>query len=76
MVIKCKDCNHLFCFSDSEKEFDASKKWDDPVRCKCCREKHKEKLKDPYYGLYESMFPYYRKKKRHLGLPYYRIEIR
>lgn len=37
-TIVCKDCGVEFIFTEREQEFYASKNFNDPVRCKACRD--------------------------------------
>lgn len=76
MYLWCKDCHKMFIFSEDEQTFFASKHWSDPVRCHDCRKEHRDRQKDPYFGLMESMYPNYQKKKRYMGLQYHLIDIR
>lgn len=39
--IICKDCGKEFVFTAGEQEFYKEKQFNDPVRCKECREKRK-----------------------------------
>lgn len=42
VTIKCKDCMNDFIFSESEREYYRSKGYDNPIRCKPCRENRKQ----------------------------------
>jgi len=41
--IKCIDCNKDFIFSAGEQEFFEEKGYSEPIRCKDCRNKIKDK---------------------------------
>jgi DNA-directed RNA polymerase subunit RPC12/RpoP len=41
--IKCIDCNKDFIFSAGEQEFFEEKGYSEPIRCKDCRSKRKDK---------------------------------
>lgn len=66
----CQDCRHGFVFNEQEQEFFRQRNWQDPIRCVECRKRHKENLKDPYYGLASAMSRDFTRKKRHSRVPY------
>lgn len=41
--IKCKDCGNEFIFTEGEQSFYKEKGFNDPVRCKKCRQAKKLK---------------------------------
>jgi len=48
--IECADCKDMFIFSGGEQEFYKKRGFQDPKRCKDCRQLRKEKKRDEEEG--------------------------
>lgn len=46
--IKCQDCDKEFIFSEAEQKFYQEKNFEQPKRCRLCRNKRKKERRDNY----------------------------
>lgn len=68
--LTCIDCRQLFPFEAGEQDFFKRRGWSDPIRCPCCRKKHKEAMSDPYYGIESVMARSIGARHRHTRVHY------
>lgn len=56
-LITCKDCGIPFIFTSGESRFYESHGWGNPIRCKNCREKKKQRRQEAekYFGIHEAI---------------------
>lgn len=68
--LQCKECTRIFTFSEEQQRDYRKRSWPDPIRCPLCREKAKERRKDPYWGWESTMGSHASVKKRHRRVAY------
>ncbi len=54
-IIQCKDCTRVFGFSEEQQAWFRKRGWPDPIRCKRCIERARERRQDPYWGWQSTM---------------------
>lgn len=54
-ILQCKDCTRVFSFSEEDQRRFRLRGWKDPIRCKLCIERAKQRRQDPYWGWQSTM---------------------
>lgn len=54
-IIQCKDCTRVFSFPEDQQAWFRKRGWADPIRCKRCIARAKERCQDPYWGWQSTM---------------------
>ena len=53
--IQCKDCTRIFGFFEDQQKWFRARNWPDPIRCKRCIKRAKQRRADPYWGWASTM---------------------
>ena len=54
-IIQCKDCTRVFSFPEDQQAWFQKRGWADPIRCKRCIARAKERRQNPYWGWQSTM---------------------